>query len=363
MGEPLVSVIVPVYNVEAYLARCVASLRGQTYPDLEIILVDDGSADGSGLLCDSFAREDPRIRVIHQPNAGVSAARNAGLEAASGSYVCFVDGDDWAEETMAAEAAAAMEAGGWDLCAWGMNIVEEGAEPVYAGRWREELFRFAGPAARRRFLCRWVLPCRVGWSVYCRAFRREIIERHGLRFDTACALFEDLDFLVRYIFYSRNLYYLPRPLYAYRQHSASAMHTNTLERQLAGMLRMVRRQEEGLRGSGFSEPFYLYGGTALAALLWSFTAREPAEKALARAVRSLEGSGDWDYLTAQARLADRAELRRWCGRRLGDQAGGIFRYVLTGDPTDYCRALAAQERFTALRAWKNRVLHGRRREE
>ena len=112
MGEPLVSVIVPVYNVEAYLARCVASLRGQTYPDLEIILVDDGSADGSGLLCDSFAREDPRIRVIHQPNAGVSAARNAGLEAASGAYVCFVDGDDWAVETMAAEAAAAMEAGG-----------------------------------------------------------------------------------------------------------------------------------------------------------------------------------------------------------------------------------------------------------
>ena len=139
MGEPLVSVIVPVYNVEAYLARCVASLRGQTYPDLEIILVDDGSADGSGLLCDSFAREDPRIRVIHQPNAGVSAARNAGLEAASGSYVCFVDGDDGAEETMAAEAAAAMEAGGGDLCAWGMNIVEEGAGPVYAGRWREEL--------------------------------------------------------------------------------------------------------------------------------------------------------------------------------------------------------------------------------
>ena len=87
------------------------------------------------------------------------------------------------------------------------------------------------------------------------------------------------------------------------------------------------------------------------------------QEALARAVRSLEGSGDWDYLTAQARLADRAELRRWCGRRLGDQAGGLFRYVLTGDPTDYCRALAAQERFTALRAWKNRVLHGRRGEE
>ena len=104
-----------------------------------------------------------------------------------------------------------------------------------------------------------------------------------------------------------------------------------LERQLAGMLRMVRRQEEGLRGSGFSEPFYLYGGTALAALLWSFMAREPAEKALARAVRSLKGSGDWDYLTAQARLADRAELRRYVDDRTPFfMRSGVYSQLATG---------------------------------
>ena len=92
---PKISIIVPVYNVEPYLARCVASLRGQTCPDLEILLVDDGSTDGSGLLCDGFAREDPRIRVIHKENGGVSRARNDGIAAAQGdvfdlnSGVCF----------------------------------------------------------------------------------------------------------------------------------------------------------------------------------------------------------------------------------------------------------------------------------
>ena len=96
MSGPLASVIVPVYNVEPYLAQCVASLRGQTCPDLEILLVDDGSTDGSGLLCDGFAREDPRIRVIHKANGGLSSARNAGLDRARGTYIYFVDSDDWA---------------------------------------------------------------------------------------------------------------------------------------------------------------------------------------------------------------------------------------------------------------------------
>ena len=86
--------IVPVYKVEAYLPDCVRSLREQTFSDIEIILVDDGSPDMCGQLCDTYAREDARIRVIHQKNAGLSAARNAGIDAARGRYTCFVDSDD-----------------------------------------------------------------------------------------------------------------------------------------------------------------------------------------------------------------------------------------------------------------------------
>lgn len=91
---PLVSVIVPVYNVAKLLERCVDSIRNQIYPNLEIILVDDGSTDLSGSFCDMFARQDHRIKVIHQPNAGLSAARNAGLKAATGKWITFVDADD-----------------------------------------------------------------------------------------------------------------------------------------------------------------------------------------------------------------------------------------------------------------------------
>ena len=95
MSEPLISVIVPVYNAEKYIEKCVASIRAQTYRNLEIILVDDGSCDRSGELCEAFALEDSRIVVIRKENGGVASARNAGLDAMHGDYVGFVDADDW----------------------------------------------------------------------------------------------------------------------------------------------------------------------------------------------------------------------------------------------------------------------------
>lgn len=93
----LVSIIVPVYNVGPYLPRCLQSLTAQTYERIEIILVDDGSQDDSGAVCDLWARRDDRIRVYHKPNGGLSDARNYGLERAAGEYVCFVDSDDWCD--------------------------------------------------------------------------------------------------------------------------------------------------------------------------------------------------------------------------------------------------------------------------
>ena len=96
--EPLISIIVPVYQVEAYLDRCVASLLAQTYVNLEIILVDDGSPDRCPAICDMYAQKDSRVRVIHQENAGLSGARNAGIEVAKGEYLAFVDSDDYVSE-------------------------------------------------------------------------------------------------------------------------------------------------------------------------------------------------------------------------------------------------------------------------
>lgn len=94
---PVISVIVPVYNVEPYLDRCVQSVADQTYANLEILLVDDGSPDNCPAMCDAWARKDRRVRVIHKENGGLSDARNAGMAAATGEYIAFVDSDDWVE--------------------------------------------------------------------------------------------------------------------------------------------------------------------------------------------------------------------------------------------------------------------------
>lgn len=93
--EPLISIIVPIYKVEAYLERCLESLMGQSYRNLEIILVEDGSPDRCGEICDAYARKDQRIRVIHQQNKGLSGARNSGIDIARGDYLAFVDSDDY----------------------------------------------------------------------------------------------------------------------------------------------------------------------------------------------------------------------------------------------------------------------------
>lgn len=97
MSRPLISVIIPVYNVAKLLERCVDSVLAQTYDNLEIILINDGSTDMSGAFCDVYAKRDPRIKVIHQPNSGLSAARNTGLKVAKGNYLTFVDSDDYVE--------------------------------------------------------------------------------------------------------------------------------------------------------------------------------------------------------------------------------------------------------------------------
>ena len=107
--KPLLSVVIPVYNVEAYLSRCVDSVLDQTYDSLEIILVNDGSTDASGAICDAYAEKDSRVRVIHKENGGLSSARNTGLDAATGEYIAFLDSDDWVESDAYEHMLAVME--------------------------------------------------------------------------------------------------------------------------------------------------------------------------------------------------------------------------------------------------------------
>lgn len=121
----LVSIIIPIYKVESYLDKCINSVVAQTYKNLEIILVDDGSPDNCPQICDLWAKKDNRIKVIHKQNGGLSSARNAGLDVCKGDYICFIDSDDWVEPTYVEELYSTLTQNNADLALCGVNNIDE----------------------------------------------------------------------------------------------------------------------------------------------------------------------------------------------------------------------------------------------
>ena len=221
---PKLSVIVPVYKAEAVLETCVASVLAQTFSDWELLLIDDGSPDGSGKLCDGYAAQDSRVRVFHKPNGGVSSARNLGMAEAVGDYILFIDADDWiAPETCqtlldALEGAGADSAGcaHWNITPDGQKWAEPGALP--AGTYDREAIR-AGVVDR-------LLGRRLGKPgevlngfIWRFLFSRDIIARHELRFSGA--YLEDELFLLEYFCLAERLAMVDTPLYFYLQNPAS----------------------------------------------------------------------------------------------------------------------------------------------
>ncbi len=182
-----VSVIVPVYNAEPYLRRCLDSLARQSYADLEIVLVDDGSPDNCGAICDEYARLDARFLSLHQNNAGVAAARNFGLSAATGAFVLFVDSDDYLELHAISSAVAAAETSAADLVIFGYTRISAGESekflpPAAVGR-REDFERELLLGSLRTF-------CN---SVCCKLFSRDVIVKSG-------AVFPDVKYAEDYVF-------------------------------------------------------------------------------------------------------------------------------------------------------------------
>lgn len=124
------SIIVPVYNVESHLPKCLESILNQTFRDFEVILIDDGSTDNSGVICDEYCKNDYRFKVVHQLNKGVSSARNVGLEIAEGKYLGFVDADDWIEPTMYEKMISIAKMKEYDVVICGLNYYSEQSELI-----------------------------------------------------------------------------------------------------------------------------------------------------------------------------------------------------------------------------------------
>lgn len=218
-----VSVIVPVYNAQDYLAKCIDSVLSQTYEDFELILVNDGSKDGSPEICDRYQQMDSRIKVIHKANEGPSATRNVGLDITEGKYICFLDSDDYIEPDLLEKTVAIMEQRQCDCVAYGM--IRENVQGVHLENiaYKPVDIKIATEEERMNFLLKYLLNYRVGWEVWNRVFRGDIIRDNKLRFLHDVAYAEDMLFSFRYMLYANSCVVLPDCPYHYVQHSDSLM--------------------------------------------------------------------------------------------------------------------------------------------
>lgn len=309
---PKLSIIVPVYKAEAVLPKCADSVLGQTFSDWELLLIDDGSPDGSGKLCDAYAARDPRVRVLHKDNGGVSSARNLGMEQAAGDFILFLDSDDWYDSRYcevlynAAQAAEVDSAGcaHWNISPDGQKWAEPGALP--AGVY--------GPEALRTGVAERLLGHRLGAPgqvlngfIWRFLFSRKILRENDLRF--AGAYLEDELFLMEYFCLAQGLAMVDAPLYYYLQNPASVTRN-----YLPGYMDTFRRFMEAKRAVaekydlGGSDPDWVHSSNWAGLLIAVGNEYAPGnpmspkekrrrvaayanEKEMAEAIRSLKPSG------------------------------------------------------------------------
>ena len=233
MNQPLVSIIVPVYNAEIYLGPCLESLRSQTWPDLEIILVNDGSTDGSGQLCAAAARVDGRIRFLDRPNGGVSAARNAALAAAKGDYLQFSDSDDLLTPDATETLVRAAQVTGADLVISHFFRVD-GEKQAQRGHIKGERL-----LTRQEFAQEMVkAPANYYYgALWNKLYRRSIVEKQGLRFEEGVSWSENFLFNLEYLRHVRLVAAVPKPLYYYHKRPGSLI---TSQATLRKVIRMKR---------------------------------------------------------------------------------------------------------------------------
>lgn len=226
----LFSIIIPVYNVEQFLATCIDSVMKQSYRDFEILLIDDGSTDGSGAICDTYAERYECCRVFHRKNSGLSASRNVGLSMAEGKYVIFLDADDSIEKETLSKLYEQMEIQQYDICSFAARRIDEAGRVLYELRFDGMIKELSlDDENRDTFLLKHFLQYQTGWEVCFHAFRRDIIEREHIHFEENLAYAEDLLFTFEYLLHVERWIKIPDILYNYTLRSGSI--TKELDKQ------------------------------------------------------------------------------------------------------------------------------------
>ncbi len=213
--KDLISIIVPIYNVEKYLNKCIESIVNQTYENIEIILIDDGSNDNSGIICDEYAKKDNRIIVVHKENGGVSSARNKGLKIAKGEWISFVDADDWIEQTFCQTLLNKVTQEQADIALCGYNrITDNRIEKINANN--QEVFLDSN-----EYLVKSLNPQTGFGFCHMKLIKKEVLK--SISFNERIEVGEDALFNIQLSTYIKKAVFLKQPLYNYRINNQSVV--------------------------------------------------------------------------------------------------------------------------------------------
>lgn len=232
--KEIISVIVPVYKIEKYLHRCIESILRQTYRNLEVLLVDDGSPDACPQICDAFAKKDPRVRVIHKENGGLSSARNAGLDQALGEYISFVDGDDYIHPNMIEDLYCALSESGADLAACNLQFVDEDGTEIQRDHnrmLRRETLYLDGSFSNA---------FQAGVVVWNKLYKKSLWETYRFREGK----YHEDEFAFHHIMKQcKKMICIPNVFYYYVQHNESIMANRSAAESMDGAEAFLERME------------------------------------------------------------------------------------------------------------------------
>ncbi|OZG61319.1 glycosyltransferase [Bifidobacterium lemurum] len=269
MSNPLISIVVPVYNVENYLEDCAASITQQSYTNLEIILVDDGSTDSCPTLCDLLATEDPRVQVIHQSNRGLSGARNAGLQHATGEYICFVDSDDMIHPELVQASVNALQRHHTAAVMYGYCSIDGHGE--YINSSVESKFFPNQCTMSDKELINLILSRRLTNYAWKYIAKRSLYIDNKISFPEG-RNFEDVAVTYRVLHAARRISLINRPLYQYRERPSSIMHQTDMTRNYRDLDCVLNEMSSAVSDMfpELSAKADVYRATWFTAIAWSY---------------------------------------------------------------------------------------------
>ncbi len=334
MGKETVSIIIPAYNVAPYLERCMESVLGQTYRDLQIILVNDGATDNSGVICDEYKAKDCRVEVIHKENGGLSSARNAGLAYAKGEYIYFLDSDDYIERNLVEVCVQTIHRTNCDVVV--MNHI---IETIDGGKKNTNFmlgeYSMTSDSTRYRFIVKKLLDYKVGWNAWNRFYKAQFIKENNITYIDNNKIFaEDQAYAIQTALCMNKMVVIRDALYHYMIRETSIMGVIKKNKPpIEKFVWLYKECENFAREHGCERSFlkysrYILGRVIIAELSFS---SDNWEQAARRIEDMRDVSLRSNVIEAVEYLAiHHLRTKWWCGKRFTNNVQNLYNEIKKG---------------------------------